>query len=136
MPGDEFGVLDLSVPLFGDPVGQLVALAVGLIHAFQEPDPLSYGVKVLGRGILGPHAEFLELSDRGEDIVPDGLDALQEPLVRGRHNEEIYSADASRARDLARCILDPLALPYTLLAPAGEIAREPPRYAAVSDAGF
>jgi hypothetical protein len=134
MPGDEFSVLELSVHLLGGLVGQPVALTVRLVHAFQEPNRFPDRIEVLGWDVLGPDSELLELADRGEDFVADGSDVRQEPLVRGRHKGDSTAAAASRARDLAR----QRRIPHSpsLLGLAGELVRKPPRYAAVSDAGF
>ncbi len=50
-------------------------------------------IEVIWWYVLRPDAELLELANRGEDLLADGWDMCQAPLVRGRHEEGLYFGD-------------------------------------------
>lgn len=91
VPRDKVGLLELEDHPLANFIRQRLTQSVEVIHPFEKPDRLPDRVEVLGRHVLRAHAQVLELSDRGEDLLADGSDVLQEPLVRGRcHKEGLY----------------------------------------------
>ncbi len=89
-PGDDLGFEEILFHLRGDELRQLVTLAVGLGHALEKPDRLPDRVEVLGRDILRAHAQVLELADRAEYLLADGMDPGQKTLIGRSHSEGIY----------------------------------------------